>query len=423
MSLLPQTRQLPLGRRYQLLWSAVAASTLGDGLLIVGLPLLADRLSDGDPLAVSLLLVAQRIPWLVMALLGGAAADRREARSLMFRSDLIRLAIVAALAACVITGAATVPLLLLTAVAIGVLDVVFWAAAQRMIPAVAPSDQLERANGRLSAAQSAGEQVLGPVIGGALFRIGQSLPLIGDGLSFAVSAVLLRGLPPVPPEPYSISIPFRDSVSEGYSWFVGPGICNRRIRLVTLYAVGFAFGEAFMLGPLVSYARRAVGLDPMGVGIFLGVIAIGNVVGAALADRILTRFSFRDVLLLLPLVMALAYFVAAFTTTPALAAVGLFGEAVLIMVANAASAALRQREVPSYLIARVSTLYRSLIYGAISVGALAAGLVSRYGGGWFQVLGLPIEGAGVRSSFLIGGVIGLMTVVVGARPLRRAMKP
>ena len=106
-----------------------------------------------------------------------------------------------------------------------------------------------------------------------------------------------------------------------------------------------------------------------------------------------------------------------------LAAVGLFGEAVLIMVANAASAALRQREVPSYLIARVSTLYRSLIYGAISVGALAAGLVSRYGGGWFQVLGLPIEGAGVRSSFLIGGVIGLMTVVVGARPLRRAMKP
>ena len=302
LSLLNQTRQLPLGRRYQLLWSAVAASTLGDGLLIVGLPLLADRLSDGDPLSVSLLLVAQRIPWLVMAMLGGAAADRREARSLMYRSDLIRMAIVAALAACVITGAASVPLLLLAAVAIGVLDVVFWAAAQRMIPFVASSDQLERANGRLSAAQSAGEQVFGPAVGGTLFRVGQSLPLIGDGVSFAVSAVLLRGLPSVPPDPYSISIPFRVSVHEGYSWFVGAGVPNRRIRLVTLYAIGFAFGEAFMLAPLVSYARRSVGLDPRGVGIFLGVVAIGNVIGATFADRILNRFCFRDVLLLLPLV-------------------------------------------------------------------------------------------------------------------------
>ena len=118
----------------------------------------------------------------------------------------------------------------------------------------------------------------------------------------------------------------------------------------------------------------------------------------------------------------MAYFVAALTTSPTAAVIGLFVEAILIMAANAASAALRQREVPSYLIARVSTLYRSLIYGAISVGALAAGLVSRYGGGWFQVLGLPTEGAGVRSSLLIGSAIGLTTVVVGARPLRRAMR-
>ena len=358
-----------------------------------------------------------------MALFGGAAADRREARSLMVRADLIRLGIVGGLAVSVVTGTATVVLLLLAATAVGALDVVFWAAAQRMIPAVAPADQLERANGRLGAAQSAGEQVIGPVAGGSLFRLGQSLPLFGDAMSFAVSAALVRLLPAVPPDSQGLSVSFRQAVSDGYRWFMGNGAKSRRIRVVTFYTVGSATSQAFALAPLVSYARRAVGLGPTGVGVFLGVIAVGNVIGAAMADRILGRFSFLDVLLVLPLVKAVAYFVAAFTGSPLVAIVGLFVEAILIMVANAASAALRQREVPSYLIARVSTLYRSLIYGAISVGALAAGLISRYGGGWFQVLGLPSEGAGVRSSFLIGSIIGLVTVVVGARPLRRAMKP
>lgn len=401
----------------------MGASTLGDGLLLVGLPLLADRLSGGDPLAVSLLLVAQRLPWLIMAVLGGAAADRRDAKLLMVRSDLVRLGIVAALAVSVVTSRANVPLLLLAATAVGVIDVVFWAAAQRMIPAVAAPDQLERANGRLGAAQAAGEQVFGPIVGGSLFRWGQSLPLFGDALSFAVSAALVRSLPEVPADPSAMSIPFRAAVTEGFRWFRGSGLSNRRIRVVTLYTVGFVAGEAFALAPLVSYAARAVDLGPTGVGIFLGSIAAGNVLGASQADRILARFSYRDVLILLPLVMTISYFVAALTTSPFVAILGLFAEAVLIVVANAALAALRQREVPGYLIARVATLSRSLIYGAISVGALAAGLVSRYGGGWFQVLGLPSEGAGVRSSFLIGSIIGLVTVVVGARPLRRAMKP
>lgn len=423
LSLFPQSRQRPLGPQYQLLWSAVATSTLGDGLLIVGLPLLADAISGGDPLAVSLLLVAQRAPWILMALVGGAAADRREARALMIRADLIRLGILSALALSIAAGSTTVPLLLMAAIAIGVLDVVFWAAAQRMIPMVAAPDQLERANGRLGAAQSAGEQVIGPVAGGALFRLGRVLPLIGDALSFAVSAVLVRALPLVPPDPATSVQSFRESVSEGYKWFVGLSAESRRVRVTTLYIVGFATGEAFVLAPLVSFARRAVELTPFGVGVFLGVIAIGNVLGAATADRVLSHFSFLNILLLLPLVMTLAYFFGALTSSPFVAAVGLFVEAVLIMVATAAAAAMRQREVPSHLIARVSTLYRSLVYGAVCVGALAAGMVARYGGGWFQFLGFPTAGAGVRSSFLIGSIIGLTTVVVGARPLRRAMRP
>jgi len=422
LSLLPRSPQRPLGRRYRLLWTAVAASTLGDGLLIAGLPLLADRLSDGDPLAVSLLLVAQRLPWLVMALPGGAAADRREARALMVRADLMRLAIVAALAVFVLTKTANVALLLVAAAAIGVLDVLFWASAQRMIPAVALPSQLERANGRLGAAQSAGEQVLGPVAGGSLFRLGTSLPLIGDAVSFAASALLLRNLPTVPPAASAGVQSYREAISEGYAWFAGRENSNRRVRVITLYIVGFAAGQAFVLAPLVSYARRAVSLGPTGVGVFLGAIAMGNVLGAALADRILRRFSFQNVLLLLPLEMTLAYFLAAVTTSPVIAVFGLFVEAVLVMVANSAAAALRQREVPPYLIARVSTLYRSLIYGAISIAALAAGLVSKYGAGWFQPLGLPQTGAGIRTSFLVGAAISLLTVVVAARPLRRAMR-
>jgi hypothetical protein len=64
------------------LWAASAASNLSDGITLVAAPLLAASLTR-DPALVAGLAFAQRLPWLLFALLSGALADRLDRRRAM----------------------------------------------------------------------------------------------------------------------------------------------------------------------------------------------------------------------------------------------------------------------------------------------------------------------------------------------------
>ena len=60
-----------LGGPYRRLWTASAVSTLGDGMYLAALPLLAATLTR-DPLPVSAVMFAEWLPWLLFGLLAGA---------------------------------------------------------------------------------------------------------------------------------------------------------------------------------------------------------------------------------------------------------------------------------------------------------------------------------------------------------------
>ena len=64
------------------LWLASALSNLADGVFQVALPLLAVTLTRSPSLVAGVVL-AQRLPWLVMALPAGALADRLDRRRTM----------------------------------------------------------------------------------------------------------------------------------------------------------------------------------------------------------------------------------------------------------------------------------------------------------------------------------------------------
>src|ERR1700754_2232827 len=73
---MPDARQpaARLGAPFWSYWSASVVSATGNGTLSVALPLLAA--GTGDPVLVSLTLLAQRLPWLLFGLPAGALADR-----------------------------------------------------------------------------------------------------------------------------------------------------------------------------------------------------------------------------------------------------------------------------------------------------------------------------------------------------------
>ncbi len=92
---MPRPSQHPvrarLGPEYRKLWTATAISTLGDGMYLGALPLLAAQLTR-DPLAVSAVTFASWLPWLLVALVSGALVDRWDRRRLLWTVDLGRCA-------------------------------------------------------------------------------------------------------------------------------------------------------------------------------------------------------------------------------------------------------------------------------------------------------------------------------------------
>src|SRR5262245_48897711 len=92
-----------LGHRFWKLWGASTVSGLGDGLVLVALPLLVTSLTR-SPQWVAGIMVAQRLPWLLLSLHAGAVADRMDRRRLLGVVEIARMAVLLVLGIAVATN-------------------------------------------------------------------------------------------------------------------------------------------------------------------------------------------------------------------------------------------------------------------------------------------------------------------------------
>jgi hypothetical protein len=232
-----------LGAEYRKLWAASAVSNLGDGITLVAGPLLAASLTR-DPALVAGLTVAQRLPWLLFSLLSGALVDRFDRRRLMAAVDLFRTVVVGVLGVAVVSGWASLPLTYVAFFLLGTAETRFANASIAIMPAVVPKERLERANGRLFAAELSANQFAGPPVGGALFAVAAALPFLVDAGTFAASAALLlalRGRFRVAPAEGPAGTTIAAEIAEGLAWLL-------RHRLLLVLAI--------MLGPGTSRSSR-----------------------------------------------------------------------------------------------------------------------------------------------------------------------
>ena len=371
----PPTRHA-LGARYWTLWAAGAVSSWGDGLALVAFPLLATR-STSNPTLIAGVAAAQRLPWL-LALLTGALADRIELRRFVATVEASRCFCLLAFGLAIAVGGHDLLALYLAALALGLFETAFSAASMTAIPTVVIIDDLPRANGYLYAAQMAGEQFLGPAIGGALFAASAASPFAIDGTTFAASAVLLAiALPGRPRHARREVLPSAgttvlDSCRVGWQWFRR----HREASQLATCVAALAFCQAMVLSLLVLLCTQDLALSPAGYGLFLGVAAIGNVAGGVLAARVVGDRSCTSVLRTAGFVAASCYVILAIAPNATIAAFALAIEAVVVAVANVASVTLRQTMIPADLLGRVSNIFRMCIFGAMPIGAVAAGVIA-----------------------------------------------
>ncbi|HZD74119.1 MAG TPA: MFS transporter [Actinomycetota bacterium] len=380
-----------IGTPYQKLWSASAVSTLGDGVFLVSLPLLAAELTR-DPLPVSLVSFAGWLPWLLFGLISGALVDRWDRRVTMWRVDAFRFAVVGGLGLVVLAGWASIPLVCAFGFLLGTGQTLFDNAAQSLIPALASRDprRLERANSQLYGAQMVSQNFLGPPAGGFLFGLANAVPFLVDAVSFLASSAMIAAIsgrfaPQRPPGSGRPSL--RAEIGEGLRWLGRHRLLRALSLLVAVMNLSFMAGEAIM----VLFAQDVLGLTNLGYGLLLTGFAGGGVLGTLLATRIGRVVGTGTLLVLTSLVGAASWLGFGVNSTAWVGGLLLVMESTSGMVFNVVGVSLRQAIVPDHLIGRVVAAYRTLGYGAIPLGSVLGGVIGKT--------------LGLRAPYLFGGAL------------------
>ena len=387
------------------MWLASIASSLGDGMVeSAALPLLAATLTR-NPVLISGVFFAARLPWLVLGLFSGAVVDRGDRKRIMVRADIIRVVILGVLGLLVLAGAATLPMLFAAAFLSGVAQTFFDNAAMAAIPAMVPAEDLERVNGQMFGAQMIMLEFIGPVVGSVLYGRAAWSPFLLDAGSFAVSALLIFTLtarlssqhPPSAGGGRSI----RGDVSAGLRWLWHHPV----VRTLAVMVGILAFVAQAILAILVLFALRVLHLSTDGYGLLLAAAGVGSLAGNIIAPRISSRVGARGCLVASILVSGAAYLGIYLADAPVLTGVLLAANGFSIAVWNVVTVSLRQMIVPQHLAGRVNSVYRMLAWGGLSLGSLAGGFIGRE--------------AGLRAPFLLGGLVVILMAPIAVVLLRR----
>jgi MFS family permease len=263
-----------------------AISSFGNSLVPVALAFAVLR-DTGSATDLGYVLGSEEVAVLFLYLLGGVVADRLPRRSVMIAADVVRCTGEVTLGLLFVLGHPSIPgICALTAVQ-GVAGGVFAPAALGLIPAVADNENLQQANMLQSMASNV-TSVVAPAIGGILVvTVGGGWAILGDGVTFAVNAVILTALRldlPSKKRPTTVIADLKQGwgafTSRSWYWHVVLSVAG-----FNLFA-----GVYVTLGPVI--ARRYYG----GAGAWATIAtvgALGAVLGGAGLMRIRPRHPLR----------------------------------------------------------------------------------------------------------------------------------
>jgi MFS family permease len=414
----------PLGRDFGKLWTAAMFSNLADGLGRTAVPLIATTLTK-DPIAIAALGAIAFVPWLIFGLPAGMLVDRYDRRVIMAIANAIRGGVALWLAILTVTGSIDIWTLFIGTLVFGLGETLFDNATNAVLPALVKRSQLDRANGRVQAAQVTIDNFIATPIAGVLFAVSLALPLWIGGAAYIIPIVLaimlplsaarpLRNAPapnvvdaaapdieagtpvpePVPTPLASTKVTAREAVS--YLWHAH----YLRSMVVFTAVVGSAF--SFAQAVLILFFLDTVSVAPAAIGFVTAGIGVGALVGSIIAGGLVRRFGRGWVMLVSVLVASIGMLLTGLAPE-AFTAVAAFGLAAgAISVWNVPWGALRQQIVPPHLFGRVLGIIRMLTWGLFPIATMLGGWVARYD---------------LRLPMLIGAAVVFVTALLGSRLL------
>jgi MFS family permease len=385
-----------VGRAFNRLWAAYAASTLGTWLAFDAFALIAILVLHAGPARVSLLASAGLVVGAALALPLGPWVEFRPKRPVMIAMDLVRFAALLSVPVAYLAGRLGFGQLLAVSVVVAAADIAFRAASGAYLKGLVPPERLLVANGRFESTMWTAS-VLGPPLGGLLVgAAGPVATVVAHALSFLLSAAGLRTIRHAEPRPARGPERLRTGdLLDGWRCLLAdPGL--RPLFLNTVLVNGLIMAGSPVLAVLLL---GRLGFAPWQYGLAFALPCLGGLLGSRLAGPLVSRFGERRVLLATGTLRA-AWPVALALVGPGrpglLLVIGVeFGLILCAGTYNPVLATARLRLTPADRVARVLTAW------SITAGVTTAALTA----GW----GLLAAVAGPRAALLAAGVLLLAT--------------
>lgn len=263
---------------YRRLWTARTVSQWGDTFNFVALALLIYDLT-GSGLGVSGVVVAEVLPVLLLAPVAGPLVDRWPRVTVMVGSDLFRVVLMVLLALWHESPAGVYAI----AFAMSVGGVFFSPAAGSVLPALVGKDALVAANSGIWTAAVLSQVVLAPLAGILVTQLGYGPAFTINAGSFALSALVLRGLRVTGPVQAVQRHRLLAEAREGVRVLLG----QRVLRALAVGQLLAALSAGATSALLVVLAEQHLGVTGRGYGLLIGAIGVGAALGPLVMLRLI----------------------------------------------------------------------------------------------------------------------------------------
>ncbi|HEY6478696.1 MAG TPA: MFS transporter [Streptosporangiaceae bacterium] len=284
-----------LGRQFGWLWAAYAVSAYGSGFGFGAFPLIAILVLHAGTAEVSVLAAAGLAAGAVIALPLGPWVEFRRKRPVMVAMDLIRFAAMLSIPVAFALGWLSFAQLLIVSVIVAAAKIAFSSASGAYLKTLVRPEDLLVANARFESTTWS-STTLGPPLGGAAIGLlGPVTTVVGDALSYLLSAtgiLAIGGPEPAPDRAGAPRLRARDLL-DGWRYILAhAGL--RSLFFNTLAVNGLIMATAPLLTVLML---GRLGFAPWQYGLAFASPCVGGLLGARLARRAVARFGSHKVML------------------------------------------------------------------------------------------------------------------------------
>jgi MFS family permease len=381
---------------FRLLFLATLASSIGTWLAFVALVIDVGGRTD-DANWISALLIVEFLPIIVIGFAAGRLIDRVSRRWILVVSDAVRAGVFFALP--FTTSALQIIVLALAA---GIATSLFRPAVYAGLPNLVSDRDLPEANGILQTADNL-TWTIGSLVGGALVAAtSPDVAYVVNGVSFAVSAILILRIRQRFEEAERAPSPggWRD-ITEGLALAV-------RSRALLTVLVAWSIVMLANAGVNVSeyfLATKVFDGGDFGYGLLVGATGLGLVAGSLFGASWVSQRGLAVPYAVSIALMALGFGAAAVAPNVWVAALVVIAAGAGNGVAVITNALLVQRGAPDRLRGRAFTVVMSVGYAVLGIGMIAAGPLTNAIGAravWGISAGLTALGAVVGLALVRG---------------------